>query len=70
MKGVRHCLQRAAATINTERHRSVLVACNPFDQRVLYSCVPHIVDERVPKTVERLSRVGDALLGLIPTEPL
>ena len=70
MKGVRHCLQWAAATIDTERDRTVFVARNPFDQRVLHPSIPQVVNERVAETVESLSRVGGALLGLVPTEPI
>ena len=65
-----HCRQRAAATVNTERHRTVLVPGNSFDQRILCTGNPQVINERVMEAVERLPRVSDAQLRPVPTEPL
>lgn len=67
---LRHSLQWAAAAINAECHRNVFVPCYSLDERVLNPGIPKVVNERVAEAMECLSRVGDALLGFVATEPL
>ena len=66
----RHRLQWGATAVDAERDRSVFMPGYSFDQRVLHTSVPQVVNESVAETMERLSRVGDAQFGLVPTKPL
>lgn len=67
---VKHCLQRASAPVDAERNGSVFMADDPLDQRVLYACIPEVVDEGVTEAVECLPGVCDPLAGSVATEPL
>lgn len=69
-KGFCHRLQWTAATVDAECNRSVFMPGYPLDQGILHPGIPQVIDKRVTKAVERLSGVGYALLGLVPTEPL
>ncbi|MND84972.1 hypothetical protein D3C80_768770 [compost metagenome] len=64
-----HGSQRATAAVHAKRHRTILVAGYPLDQRVLHTCITQIVNERVAEAVEGLPGVSYAEPGLEPTEP-
>lgn len=51
-------LQRAAAVIDADGHRTVFVSRDPFDERVLHTSIPQVVIESMAEAVE-------CLLGLV-----
>lgn len=69
-KSIGHCLERATAAVNAERHCPVFVSSNPIDERVLDYGIPQVVNECVTEAMEGLPRVSDAQSSLVTTEPL